>query len=75
MVHDFGMMMSLGVAQRRNNRLHGMLSIHAPADQGLRAGPAPVSFVSLGRWASLAAAAGKLSRGCRVCVILVRLRR
>jgi hypothetical protein len=32
----------------------------------LRDGPAPLTLVSLGRWASIAAAAGDLSRGCRV---------
>ena len=32
----------------------------------LARGPAPLTLVSLGRWAGFAAAAGDLSRGCRV---------
>ena len=36
--------------------------------RGLRTGPAPLTLVSLGRWASIAAAAGNLSRGCRVFI-------
>jgi hypothetical protein len=32
----------------------------------LRAGPAPLTLVSLGRWTGIATAAGVLTRGCRV---------
>lgn len=32
---------------------------------GLRAGPAPLTLEALGRWASIAAAAGDSSRGFR----------
>jgi hypothetical protein len=34
----------------------------------LRAGPAPLTLVSLGRWASIAAVVGDSSRGCRSSV-------
>jgi hypothetical protein len=33
----------------------------------LRGGPAPLTLVSLGRWASVAAAAGNPYRGLRAC--------
>jgi hypothetical protein len=36
------------------------------ATKVLRGGPAPLTLGALGRWASIAAAAGDLSRGCRV---------
>ena len=40
----------------------------------LRAGPAPLTLVSLGRWASIAAAA-EIAPAAAVCFILVRFRR